>query len=90
MMKDNPHLLCLRVYSDLERKEYFSLLYSNVAFVMGWENGETRSVLESMTVTLLEITKKMAAQLDIVPVSGVMVPSRGRWKRPFTQRSRLK
>ena len=40
-MKDYPRLLCLRMYSDLKRKELFTLLYSNRVCTIGLENGET-------------------------------------------------
>ena len=47
-----------------------------------------RSVLESMTVTLLEITNEDDSSAG--HCSGVMVPSRGKWNRPSTQRNRMK
>src|SRR2546426_10119669 len=87
-MKNYPCLLYLHVYSDLKRKEFFSLLHSNSDYTMRLENGETPNRIREYSCRIEEHTNEDGSLLDIVLVSSVMAPSRGRWKRPSTQRSR--
>ena len=76
-MKNYPRLLCLHVSSDLKRKEFICLLHSNSACTMRLENGETPSRIREYSCRIVVITNEDGSLPGIVPVSSVMVPSKG-------------